>query len=577
MPVASRIPSRLGPSLIAVWGGLWLFITWYRWPDILIDFGRELYVPWRLLEGEVLYRDLLYLNGPFSPYFNALAFSVGGVSLDTLVVVNLGWLVLGVRTLYRILVRLWDRFTATVAMLLLVPLFFLGAVTPAGNYNFLCPYSHEAVHGLVLSLLSMRALLTRPARRSAPFVAGLLGGLVFLTKAEIFLALVVALLVGVGGFGDWGRTLVRLVGGMVVPPVVALALLLPAMPAPLAVFGTMGTWHGILTSDVGSLYFYRFMMGTWEPGISLRLLASAGVWWLVLLGGLIVASRLGAGVVVAFGGLAAAGLALFVSDTGWFQAARPLPLMSLLLFGWEWRRRPPSPHRWGRLAFMAFAGAMLIKIVLFARIYHYGFVLALPASALAVAALVGDLPRSRQATRGGEAATRVAAVILVVGIGYGFCAVSIPELVERTHPVGPPGDRFWASSRGRTVSRAVELIRRRVAPGQTLLVAPDGVILNYLARRANGIGVLNLMPPEFLIQGEQEVARRAASHPPDWVAIVPTNSEYDYRMTFGDGFGRRLVEWIDENYAEVLVVGDGADAGFAIRLLKRRVSRQPDV
>lgn len=28
--------------------------TWGTWPDVLIDFGRELYVPWRLSLGERL-------------------------------------------------------------------------------------------------------------------------------------------------------------------------------------------------------------------------------------------------------------------------------------------------------------------------------------------------------------------------------------------------------------------------------------------------------------------------------------------------------------------------------------------
>ena len=45
-----------------------LWWTWGRWPDVLVDFGRELYVPWRLASGDVLYRDVAYLNGPLSAY-----------------------------------------------------------------------------------------------------------------------------------------------------------------------------------------------------------------------------------------------------------------------------------------------------------------------------------------------------------------------------------------------------------------------------------------------------------------------------------------------------------------------------
>ena len=35
-------------------------------------FGRELYVPWQLTQGKVLYRDIESIFGPLSPYLNAL-------------------------------------------------------------------------------------------------------------------------------------------------------------------------------------------------------------------------------------------------------------------------------------------------------------------------------------------------------------------------------------------------------------------------------------------------------------------------------------------------------------------------
>lgn len=80
---SSLIASYYGPALTALTFFLLTWLTWRKWPDILIDFGRELYVPWRLIQGEVLYRDLAYLNGPFSPYLNALWFRLFGDSFLT--------------------------------------------------------------------------------------------------------------------------------------------------------------------------------------------------------------------------------------------------------------------------------------------------------------------------------------------------------------------------------------------------------------------------------------------------------------------------------------------------------------
>jgi hypothetical protein len=33
-------------------------ISWLKWSDPLIDFGPELYVPWRLANSALLFRDL---------------------------------------------------------------------------------------------------------------------------------------------------------------------------------------------------------------------------------------------------------------------------------------------------------------------------------------------------------------------------------------------------------------------------------------------------------------------------------------------------------------------------------------
>ena len=70
-------------------GAAMLAWSWGTWPNAYVDFGRELYVPWRLTEGEVLYRDIAWFNGPLSPSWNALLFGVFGTGLRVLVLANL--------------------------------------------------------------------------------------------------------------------------------------------------------------------------------------------------------------------------------------------------------------------------------------------------------------------------------------------------------------------------------------------------------------------------------------------------------------------------------------------------------
>lgn len=66
----------IGPSvliLVTVLLSLW---SWRKWPDLIIDFGRELYFPWQIASGKVLYRDIAHVFGPLSQHFNAMLFKL---------------------------------------------------------------------------------------------------------------------------------------------------------------------------------------------------------------------------------------------------------------------------------------------------------------------------------------------------------------------------------------------------------------------------------------------------------------------------------------------------------------------
>src|SRR5205823_149299 len=189
-----RGPAWLGPALIAGAGTAMVSWTWEKWADPLIDFGRELYVPWQLSQGRVLYADVAYLNGPLSPYLNALWFRLFGVGIRTLVICNLAILAAIVVLLYRLLEPMSDRLAA------------------AG--------------------------------------AGAAVGLVFLTKPEPFVAVSLASLVWLGlglrargaTLGRAGRALGTFLGAALVPPLAAVALLGRSMPAGEALRGTLGSW-----------------------------------------------------------------------------------------------------------------------------------------------------------------------------------------------------------------------------------------------------------------------------------------------------------------------------------------------
>ena len=127
----------------------------------------QLYIPWRICQGAVLYRDLHYLaGGPFSQYFNALLFKIFGVSFRTLIFANLAITAALLVLIYRRFLAATDRWTATTICLGIVLVFAFNEYQVVGNYNYIAPYSHELFHGLVLSILAI-ALPVRLGQQTA--------------------------------------------------------------------------------------------------------------------------------------------------------------------------------------------------------------------------------------------------------------------------------------------------------------------------------------------------------------------------------------------------------------------------
>src|SRR5450432_1585270 len=173
--------------------------TWFGWPDPIVDFGRELYVPWQITQGKILYRDIAYFNGPLSPYFNAIVFKILGVSLRSIVIANLILLAAMVWMIWRILAEISGEFTSTIACIVLLTVFAFIQLGGVGNYNFVTPYSHEITHGIVLSFAAMSCIAAYVKKPRTIWIAaaGFLLGLIFLAKPEVFIAVAAALFAGI--------------------------------------------------------------------------------------------------------------------------------------------------------------------------------------------------------------------------------------------------------------------------------------------------------------------------------------------------------------------------------------------
>jgi hypothetical protein len=195
----------------------------------------------------------------------------------------------------------------------------------------------------------------------------------------------------------------------------------------------------------------------------------------------------------------------------------------------------------------------------------------MPAMLVLVLALLDWTPAAL-AKRGGDGllfkAVALAAwcALLVVNLG-----ASSMYLEQKRTRVSSGVDVFLADARAGPVNAVLEGIARHVGPGQTLLAVPEGVMLNYLARRESPVEYLNFMPVELVLFGEERVVEALSRRPPDFVALVHKDTtEYGFPF-FGRDYGVQLASWLAERYRPIETYGAVPFTGpdFGISLLRK--------
>ncbi|MGQ9896258.1 MAG: hypothetical protein ACUVR8_01665 [Acidobacteriota bacterium] len=593
-------------ALLAALLSMLAALTWRKWGDPVVDFGCELYVPWQITQGKHLYRDMFWLAGPLAQYGNALAFAVFGVSLTTLIWVNLTLLALLTELIRSYFARCVSPLAGLVAGLLFLSLFAFGQYGPLANYNYITPYRHEPIRGILLSVGALHAATQawllwvekgpQAARRASWWmgISGLLFGGVCLTKLEIALAtglaLAVSFVVGVARLGIRRHAAWNLaswfLGGMLVLPVGFVAYLALHMPFMMALRGALGNLATVVAVNPTQQAFYRQVLGldTWGQHVTDITTACgiAGLVGLIVLGGELWLPRRRLSVVVLGGTLLSGWLSYHFVP--WERFAKPFPVFLLLTaaalaYAVRWETDCDRLcRRWLPLLMWNLLALVLIgRLGLAVRLHHYGFVLAFPAFLFLATGVLFVLPallRWQQAGTG----------LLTSGVAAGFlltCVtvhlqLSFDHYEKKTQPVGFGGDQLltygprWIPI-GQVVSETTITLDHSLPPEATLLVIPEGITLNYWLRRPSPMSLLSF-DPYYLAAGggETTVVAELERHPPDFIALARRDM-WEYGVGwFGEdpSYGRQVMTWVSQRYEVAQVFGEWED--FGIVLFRRR-------
>lgn len=550
-----------------------LVVSWRKWPDAIVDFGRELYLPWRISEGAVLYRDVDNFYGPFSQYFNGVLFHFLGSGMMVLVWANLAIFAAIVAVMYFLLRKAWGPLAAMLGGSTLIVVFGFGRLSRTGSFNYLTPYAHEATHGiLVLVLLVAVAArwLSRPTLYCSASM-GLLAGLALVLKAEIILAagLVCALAFGLRMAASERlrrRWLLAFGVGALLPTAAFMLYFSRHLPLADALAAATRAWMNLIVSPdyVAEPAQLKFA-GLDRPGLNFLKHLGAVAIALAVAGGFVLLgrglSRLRSGWPLLLTG---AGIATLVAVVSWWLPALVwgnagrclLGLLVAYLFLVALRARrmglatvAGNPVATLRVLLAVVGAAMMVRMILNGRIHQFGFYQAALATLVVLAALVGEFPRRVCVSVSARRWLQAAAVALVLPGVAAMGWQSIKNYRKITLPLGEGRDQFY-SWQGMRVFQGVEHYLRENGRGEALVALPEGLMLNYLARMPSPVGTIYSAVTD--VQRETSLVKRLEARPPGWVVVVPRDlGEYGVaRYGERSGAGRDLLQWVARDYVE---------------------------
>lgn len=534
-----------------------LEVSWLKWGGLLVDTGRELLLPQRMLAGEALYSDLRYYYGPLSPYFNMLLYRAFGVRLEVLAWAGISSAALMCMGLYRLSRNFLNPWPSAVVAAAFLYLCAFAHLVQYPIFNFVLPYSYASTYGIVAAIWSIHWLVrhVRERARATFLLSAACLALTALTKMEILLAALAAhaMFLAMASSERWFTRNLHLFGYGITA-----ALVLGAYGVLVARTGP-ALWHDNLGAmlNPATRHFSMYIMGLENVRSFVVFVAPSaillGVIIVVTWGGVRIAAEKGPSARIIYPLVLGAGIIPFFASWLTFPIPfRALPFIGLgviVVLAAHWWRQPERRTEWNaHLILWIFSTVCFSRILLQCSPHGYGFFL-LPPGLVALGILLFDYaPRLIGSTGWPRRVVEAAGVGLFAGAALGALQVSNNWYALHTEEIATQRGRLYTIADGiqAPAVRALSVL----PPDTRVLALPEGAGLVFMSGlRPTLDGMFSYLPVE--LYGNYDDARilaRWKTNPPDVVVMVKRPMpEYGYRG-FGIDYAFDLYAWVLENY-----------------------------
>ncbi|MGA7617361.1 MAG: hypothetical protein WBX15_19525 [Thermoanaerobaculia bacterium] len=530
-------------TLLLVAAGVALAHSWNRWMDPIIDVGRDLYVPTRLVAGDKLYRDIRYEFPPLAPYLLSIPVRLSD-RLPMFIGIGIAVAAAAAITLYRLSLRQAGRSGAWAVTLL----FICWNITSAGalNSTWILPYAFAATIGALFTLLYLSYLAKYLFRGRSDLHFAMAAGFGLLaawTKLEFaVLVLVSAAVMALVHRIDLRR--LAFAAAVAVASLTAVSLYFSDSKP-----GHSWLWDNVLDDalliSTPSRIFYQRVSGMseWRPLLEQALVGAA--LFALMAGSLWLVDRIRSGQRrwVRFGGFVAgvAGVATaswFLANYRFFRAWTVLLPILLLYLAIRERRSP---------LFLLVLIAVLGNLRVFVNLmpFWYGaFYTVLLYPAIAVA-LFRWLPEKRLY----RASTALLWLPLIAALSVQSILHQRDEFSRWRYPIETPKGMLYDLNPDRAAILGNFIRQPFVAPGEKMVLVPEGLALNYFMSRTTSISWFAFIPLENTSSVEMRIMEEFIATRPEWVIVVGRSFREFGSKGFGVDYDQSLWRYLQLDYA----------------------------
>jgi len=493
---------------------------------------------------------------------------------------------------------LGNRLSGWLAVVVFLGVFAFAHYDRIANYNFLAPYVAQSTYSFAGLIMVLWALVhhLKSERKFWLGVAGLGLAVAYLDKPE-------ALLAALGSLGvyilvrfiraarqqppvvDWrpggrwaGSAMIWLSGGF-------FSLWLPVF----IYFLVRGGWrYAILATDyvpytVLSSRFRSTLMtapvqqgffGFDHPWANFTKQLLAGLILVLVCGAMVLAARrwsrstkFSAGWWVWLAvALAAGGVGAWLAEYRAFDwlligsaIAFPVVLAACGAIGWSlrsaWTGRGDGMRSLGLAVVGVAAALMLVRMILNARVFHFGFFMMPLAALWLVHLLVVEAPRFASVGRRTDFLLPAIFSALALTGAVALTRLSLHNYARKNYEVGEGRDHFYTFGKdvfnnGSMVNSMIMAYKLKTPNAKTLVVFPEGIAVNYHLRVPSTLAELEFHPVALAYAGPGHVLDELAAHPPESIIFYDRNFEEFGVPYFGatEASGRNLVLWVNDHY-----------------------------